>query len=58
MLELNFDPAVPLVSDEMDSYTRPVNFRKRFQKVLHNFEDHGHELESIAVYHETLQILP
>ena len=32
--ERNFGPAAPLVSDEKGDYTRPVNFRKRYYRIL------------------------
>lgn len=32
--ERDFGPTAPLVSDEKGNYTRPVNFRKRFYRIL------------------------
>ena len=32
--ERNFGPTAPLVSDEKGDYTRPVNFRKRYYRIL------------------------
>ena len=32
--ERDFGPTTPLVSDEKGGYTRPVNFRKRYYRIL------------------------
>ena len=32
--ERDFGPTAPLVSDEKGDYTRPVNFRKRYYRIL------------------------
>ncbi|MCI9192264.1 MAG: tyrosine-type recombinase/integrase [Acutalibacter muris] len=32
--ERDFGPTAPLVSDEKGGYTRPVNFRKRYYRIL------------------------